>query len=106
MKTRSNLHHIFVQDLGAAVSGGLALQVYSDGGLRGTLGAAAFAIFLVYPDTSEIALAVVDAVVLEGQNSAFAMEVIAADRAIEAVGDIQKTITTPQPRVKRIRFLY
>ena len=47
------------------------------------MGAAAFAIFLVDTNTdNSLRLAVVDAVCLHNQESAFALEVIAADRAV------------------------
>ena len=55
-------------------------------GLRQGTGAAAYAVYLVRPlEPERIQLAMVDAIHLEHQTSAFAMEVIAADRAIQAI---------------------
>ena len=56
------------------------------GGLRGTKGAAAYAVYLIDPaEPNILELAVVDALYLQNQDSAFALEVIAADRAISEV---------------------
>ena len=70
------------------MAAGASLQIFSDGGLRDQRGAAAFAIYLVDTRTDDIALAAVDAVHLDHQSSAFRLEAIAADRAIQACKDI------------------
>ena len=67
------------------------MQVYSDVGLRGSCGAAGYAIFIINTtDPSTSRLAFIDTVFLTTQTSGFVMEVIAADRAIKAVHEIGK----------------
>ena len=56
---------------------------------QSAIGAAAFAIGLVDPNAdNSLKLAVVDAAYLPDQVSAFALEVIAADRAVSEVWEI------------------
>ena len=79
----------FVADIGTYLPRGHSLQVYSDGGLRGAMGAAAFAIFLVDTNTdNSLRLAVQDAVCLHNQEPAFTLEVIAADRAVSEIWEL------------------
>ena len=86
---QAGFRHVFVDEIDKLILEGYSLQVYSDGGLRGTVGAAAFAAFLVDPNAdNSLKLAVVDAVYLHDQESAFALEVIAADRAVSEVWEI------------------
>ena len=91
LDTQQDFSYEFVPDLAARVGEGAAVQVYSDGGLRGTLGASAFAVFLVDSVADHrIELASVDAIFIRDQESAFAMEVVAADRAITAIRDLRR----------------
>ena len=102
-----NLRQQFVPSIADLLGQGASLQIYSDGGLRGSSGAAAFAAFVVdVANASSLTLVLVDAIHLEAQDSAFAMEVIAADRAIQAAVDIGKQWRAAQtdPRFKRQRI--
>ena len=78
--------------------------MYSDGGLCDNEGSAAYAIFLVHTATNDIELARVEAIFLESQQSVFAMEAMAADRAIECVCELFPNSLFSAMRVKRTRF--
>ena len=75
---------LFVRDVAEKLQNGSYLQVYSDVGVRED-GAAAYAVFIVDSETHDIELAFVEGVFVERPISAFEMEAVAADLAVERV---------------------
>ena len=93
LDTKNSFRIEYVPELAAKLREGVALQVFSDGGLRDDEGASAYAVYIVHTrEGSRLELALVDAIYLREQESAFAMEVVAADRAIQEITLLLSTL--------------